>query len=497
MTGERFVLAIDQGTTSSRAMLFDAAGTPRATAQVELPQIFPRPGWVEHDAMRIWQDTLSVCRQALQNASAGPDQIDCIGITNQRETTVVWDRSTGQPIHNAIVWQDRRTSDVCDRLRADGHAGTIQAKTGLVVDPYFSATKLAWILEKDDVVRDRAGKGELAFGTIDSWLIWCLTGGRVHAIDATNASRTMLFNIHDQDWDPDLLALFGVPRTVLPEVVDSSGLIGETDADLFGAAIPITGVAGDQQAATFGQAAFEPGMIKSTYGTGCFVLYNTGDQAVTSRNRLLTTVAWRFGGQVTYALEGSIFIAGAAVQWLRDGLGLVETAAESEALARGVENAGGVYLVPAFTGLGAPYWDAEARGAILGLTRDSGIGEIVRAALEAVCYQTRDLMQAISADGAAPAVSLRVDGGMVANDWVMQFLADILGLTVERPVVHETTALGAAYLAGLETGFYKGLSEIASHWQRDRSFAPAMAPDQRDGLYAGWQDAVARVRTSA
>ncbi len=493
MTDSRRVLAIDQGTTSSRAILFDRAGSPHAAAQAELPQIFPRPGWVEHDAERIWQDTIEVCRAVVDQA--GAEQIDSIGITNQRETTVVWDRATGRPIHNAIVWQDRRTAAFCQNLKTEGQEPEIQQKTGLLLDPYFSASKLAWLLDTVEGARAAAARGDLAFGTIDCWLLWRLTGGRVHATDVTNAARTQLFDIHDQRWDDDLLARFGVPRSLLPEVRDCSGRFGETDPALFGRAIPITGIAGDQQAATFGQAAFEPGMIKSTYGTGCFALLNTGDVAVKSGNRLLTTIAWRIGGRTTYALEGSIFVAGAAVQWLRDGLKLIGEARETEPLAAGIEDSGGVYLVPAFTGLGAPYWDAEARGAIVGLTRASGIAEIARAALEAVAYQTRDLMGAMAADGVQPSVALRVDGGLVANDWAMQFLADMLDLPVERPVVAETTALGAAYLAGLATGFYGGLDEIARNWQRDRRWTPAMAAGRREALYDGWRQAVDRVLT--
>ena len=491
MSGPRLVLAIDQGTTSSRAMLFDQSGTPCGSAQVELPQIYPRSGWVEHDAERIWSDVVKVCREVC--ARVGAEAIEAIGITNQRETTVVWDRASGRPIANAIVWQDRRTADICERLRAQGHGERIQGSTGLLLDPYFSATKVAWLLDNIDGARARAKRGELAFGTIDSFLLWRLTGGKVHATDASNAARTMLFDIHRQDWDDDLLALFDIPRSMLPEVRDCSAAFGQSVAEILGRPIPITGMAGDQQAASFGQAAFEPGTIKSTYGTGCFMLLNTGDRPVLSKRRLLSTVAWRLDGKVTYALEGSIFIAGAAVQWLRDGLKLIAAAGESEALARMVSDTGGVYLVPAFTGLGAPYWDAEARGAIVGLTRSTGISEIVRAALEAVCYQTRDLLAAMEGDGAGKPRSLRVDGGLSVNDWVMQFLADILSLEVERPKVTETTALGAAYLAGLHTGYYGSMAEIAKQWQRDRLFRPDMATADRDRLYGGWRQAVGRV----
>ena len=494
MSRDRRILAIDQGTTSSRAILFDADGTPGGTAQAELPQIFPEPGWVEHDAERIWRDVLDVARRAV--ATVGVGAIEAVGITNQRETTVLWERRTGRPLANAIVWQDRRTAPLCETLKAEGFGPKVPARTGLLIDPYFSATKLAWLLDHVEGARARARKGELAFGTIDSFLLWRLTGGRVHATDASNAARTMLFDIHRQAWDRELLDRLDIPAALLPEVRDCSGDFGLTDPALFGAALPIRGMAGDQQAASFGQAAFAPGTIKSTYGTGCFVLLNTGAQAITSENRLLATVAWRLGGQVTYALEGSIFVAGAAVQWLRDGLKLIADAGETEALARSIDDTGGVYLVPAFTGLGAPYWDAEARGAILGLTRASGIREIARAALEAVCYQTRDLIGAMAADGVGRPKALRVDGGLTVNDWVLQFLADILELPVERPRVTETTALGAAYLAGLATGFYGSLDTIAGQWQRDKLFQPAMPAERRAALYDGWQKAVARVRSA-
>ena len=504
MKSRRFILALDQGTTSSRAILFDDQGVPRATAQQELPQIFPSPGLVEHDAMQIWDDTLATARAALKKAGVGPEQVAGIGITNQRETTVIWHRDSGTPIHNAIVWQDRRTAPQCDRLceefRLTGDDRLIQARTGLIVDPYFSATKIAWLLNHVDGARDLADAGALAFGTIDSWLLWNLTNGRVHATDATNASRTMLFDIHRQCWDRELCALFDIPMNLLPEVHDSAADFGRTDKTLFGAPIAIAGMAGDQQAALVGQACFRPGMIKSTYGTGCFVMLNTGDRAVTSQNRMLTTVAYRLNGQTTYALEGSIFVAGAALQWLRDGVGLIDAAPDSEALANSVPSTGGVIMVPAFTGLGAPYWDAGARGAILGLSRDSGIAEIVRAGLEAVCYQTRDLLIAMQRDGAAADLSLdilRVDGGMVGNNWLMQFLADILDVQVDRPVVAETTALGAAYLAGLQLGFYPSTKAVETQWRREARFTPKMAPAHRDELYSAWLAAVARVRTTA
>jgi len=488
----KYILAIDQGTTSTRAVLYDFEGAAVTSAQRELPQIFPADGWVEHDPEEIWAATLEVCAAVIGHAEGGAADIAALGITNQRETTVVWDRATGQPIHNAIVWQDRRTASVCDGLR--DQAIEIAAKTGLVVDPYFSGTKIAWILDNVEGARARAELGELAFGTIDTFLLWRLTNGQVHATDATNASRTMLFDIHAQAWDDDLLAWLTVPPSVLPDVRDSAGAFGETDPQVFGAAIPITGVAGDQQAGLVGQACFQPGMIKSTYGTGCFAMLNTGAKAVMSANKLLTTVAYRLNGEVTYALEGSIFIAGAAVQWLRDGLKVIDNAADSETHARAIATTGGVYMVPAFTGLGAPYWDPEARGAIIGLTRDSGVSEIVRAALESVCFQTRDLFEAMAADGVRPA-AVRVDGGMAANDWVMQFLADVMDVAIERPRDTETTVLGAAYLAGLGAGIFNSTDEIAKKWRKADSFAPDMAATQRAALYEGWQEAVRRVRS--
>jgi glycerol kinase len=493
------ILAIDQGTTSSRAIVFDQAGQPVASAQCEFEQHYPKEGWVEHDPETIWQGTLAVCREALDRAGQGAAAIAAIGITNQRETVVLWERASGRPVHRAIVWQDRRTADRCARLVADGHEAVVGARTGLVIDPYFSATKLAWLLDEVPGTRAAAERGDLAFGTIDSFLLWRLTSGKVHATDASNASRTMLYDIHRQDWDDDLLRLLDIPRAVLPEVVDSSGLLGTTQANLFGAPLPIAGMAGDQQAATVGQACIRPGMIKSTYGTGCFALLNTGDTPVASRNRLLTTIAWRIGGKTTYALEGSIFVAGAAVQWLRDGLKLISHAHETEPLAAGIFDTGGVYLVPAFVGLGAPIWDPHARGTIVGLTRNTGIAEIVRATLEAVGYQTRDLMLAMhadlpdGADGQREA-ALRVDGGMVANSWVCQFLADILDVPVERPAVTETTALGAAYLAGLAVGLYPSLESLADVWRCERRFEPKMAATERHRLYAGWLDAVRRSR---
>jgi glycerol kinase len=486
-------LSIDQGTTSSRAIVFTTAGKALATAQKEFAQHYPHDGWVEHDPEDIWSSTLAVCRQACAGDGVDPAAIAAIGITNQRETTMVWDRATGKPLYRAIVWQDRRTAEHCDTLRAAGHEDLITRKTGLLLDPYFSATKIAWILDNVDGARHKAERGELAFGTVDSFLLWRLTGGRVHATDATNASRTLLFDIHAQSWDDELLGIFRVPRSVLPEVRDCAAPFGECDAALLGRAIPITGIAGDQHAAAVGQACFSPGMIKSTYGTGCFVVVNTGERAVPSRNRLLTTVCYRLEGKVTYALEGSIFVAGAAVQWLRDGIGLIRSASETEALASSLSDNRGVYLVPAFTGLGAPHWDARARGGLFGITRDTGVAEITRATLESVCYQTQDLLRAVADEGATELTALRVDGGMVGNNWLMQFLADIVDLRVDRPVVTETTALGAAYLAGVQTGVFDSLDDVTAHWQVDRSFESAMSATERERLLAGWEQAVSRV----
>jgi glycerol kinase len=484
-----YILAIDQGTTSTRALLFDAAGRPLASHAVPLRQIFPANGWVEHDASEIWQAALACCRAVLNGVSAG--QVAAIGITNQRETSVIWDRRTGVPLHNAIVWQDRRTAARCAALRKAGKAPMIARKTGLLPDPYFSATKLEWLLKNVKGLKGR----DVAFGTIDSWLIWNLTRGRVHATDETNASRTMLWNLRTRDWDGELLKLFRIPRAVLPEVRESSGDFGAADPLLLGAAIPILGVAGDQQAACVGQACFTPGDVKSTYGTGCFALVNTGSAVPRSRSRLLVTALAR----KQYAIEGSIFIAGAVVQWLRDELKILDSAADSEMLAKQARPAEGVYLVPAFTGLGAPYWDPDARGAIVGLTRDAGRAEIARAALDAVCYQTRDLLEAMRKDVAAAGLrrltSLKVDGGMVANDWFCQRLADLTGLAVDRPRVTETTALGAAYLAGLGAGLFHNEKDIATHWALDRRFKPALKPKERDRLYAGWQQAVQRMRS--
>lgn len=489
------LLAIDQGTTSSRAIIFNEQSDIVGDAQQEFKQIFPADGWVEHDPEEIWETTLSVCRKALENASIAATDITSIGITNQRETTIVWEKSTGKPIFNAIVWQDRRTAEYCGELKARNLDEMFQEKTGLLIDPYFSATKLRWILNEVPGARDKASKGELLFGTVDTFLLWRLTGGQVHKTDATNACRTLMFNIHQQCWDKELLKILDIPENMLPEVEDCAADFGVTEASLLGAEIPIGGVAGDQQAALIGQACFQPGMAKSTYGTGCFLILNTGEQALKSENRLLTTVGYRLKGKVTYAMEGSIFIAGAAIQWIRDGLQLVQHAHETESLAEETGAHHGVYLVPAFTGLGAPYWDPTARGAIFGLTRDTGIAEVVTAGLQSVCYQTADLVKAMKADGASESGTLRVDGGMVVNNWVVQFLADILGAPVDRPVITETTALGAAYLAGLQAGVYGSLDDIAKLWKCDRHFDPQMSDAHRKSLYEGWLDAVHRVRS--
>jgi glycerol kinase len=494
MAGQH-ILAIDQGTTSTRAIVFDATGRPLASVQKELPQIFPQAGWVEHDPEEIWSATVEVCRGALAKARLDAQALAGIGITNQRETTVVWDRATGKAVHNAIVWQDRRTADFCADLKRAGHEEAVAAKTGLLLDPYFAGTKLHWILDNVKGARAQAGKGALAAGTIESFLLWRLTGGKTHASDATNASRTLLLDIHKGAWDDELLRLFGVPSSLLPEVVDCSGELGVTTADFVGSPVPILGMAGDQQAAIVGQACVKPGMVKATYGTGCFALLNTGDKPVRSRHRLLSTIAYQLNGKRTYALEGSIFIAGAAVQWLRDGLRLIERSSEIEALAKHARPDHGVYLVPAFVGLGAPYWDPDARGAILGLTRDSGPNEVAAATLDSVCYQTRDLAEAMRGDG-ADFTELRVDGGMVVNDMLMQRLADTVGAPVERPTVTETTALGAAFLAGLAAGLWPSIDALASTWTLDRAFQPVEEATARDRRYAGWQDAVRRVRTT-
>ncbi|HLA02107.1 MAG TPA: glycerol kinase GlpK, partial [Aestuariivirga sp.] len=475
-----FILAIDQGTTSSRAIVFDTKLRPKASAQKEFKQYFPNSGWVEHDPEEIWKSVLATCKSAIAKAKTSPKNIRAIGITNQRETTVVWDRKTGKAIHKAIVWQDRRTAEICAGLKVQGHEDLFRERTGLLLDPYFSGTKVSWILDHVKGARERAERGELCFGTIDSFLIWRLTGGKAHVTDATNASRTLLYNIHNGAWDGELLNILRVPRVMLPEVKDCAADFGVCDAKLLGAAIPISGVAGDQQAATIGQACFEPGMMKSTYGTGCFALLNTGSKAVVSNNRLLTTVAYQLDGKRTYALEGAIFIAGAAVQWLRDGLKVVKNAADTGALAKLADKNQSVYLVPAFVGLGAPYWNAEVRGALFGLTRATTNKELARAALEAVCYQTNDLLKAMKKDwGTTGETILRVDGGMTASDFTMQFLADILGAPVDRPVVLETTALGAAYLAGLHAGLLPSPEIFAKTWKRQKRFVPKMDAETR------------------
>ena len=473
-----FILALDQGTTSSRAMVFDHAGAVRAMAQREFTQIFPQPGWVEHNPMEIWDTQLAVAREALATAKLTARDIAAIGITNQRETTVVWDRKTGMPIHNAIVWQDRRTADHCEALKAEGHGADITRRTGLVLDAYFSATKIRWLLDNVANARQFANAGRLAFGTIDTWLAWKLTGGAAHITDVSNASRTLLYNVHDGAWDDILVERFEVLRNLLPKVVRSNDIVGETARGVFDAPITIAGIAGDQQAALFGQGCIEPGLAKNTYGTGCFLLLNTGREPVASRNNLLTTVAWQREGQLTYALEGSVFIGGAVVQWLRDGLGIIKSASEVEALAASVPDNGGVYFVPAFAGLGSPHWDPHARGNISGLTRGSTAGHIARAALESIAYQSADVLDAMQADSGIAISELRVDGGAARNDYLMQFQADILGVPVVRPRVTETTALGAAYLAGLAVGYWKNAAEIDAQWQAERRFAPTMARDE-------------------
>ena len=486
----RYILAIDQGTTSTRSIVFDDRAQSVASAQTEFAQHYPRSGWVEHDPEDIWRDTLATMRDAIGKAGLRASDIAAIGITNQRETAVVWDRATGKAVHNAIVWQDRRGAPLCARLKEQGHEPLVRRKTGLLLDPYFSASKLAWLFDEEDGLRARAEAGELAFGTIDSFLLWRLTGGRVHATDATNASRTLLFDIHAQDWDDALLALFGVPRAILPEVRDNAGLFGETDADLLGAAIPIAGMAGDQQAAVVGQACFDPGSAKSTYGTGCFLLLNTGKAAITSEHRLLTTIAYRLDGTPTYALEGSIFVAGAAVKWLRDGLGLITHASQTDDMATRTQDNGGVYMVPAFVGLGAPHWQPEARGLITGLTLGTTAAHVARAALEAVAYQTHDLAEAMAQDGAGELTALRVDGGMAANDWLCQFLADLLDIPVERPAMLETTALGAACLAGIGIGLWDGPEAVAALDRRIDRFEPQEGSGDRRALLEGWRKAL-------
>jgi len=490
----RFLLAIDQGTSSSRTVIYDQGARAVASAQQEFPQIYPHAGWVEHDPEAIWDSVTSVTRSALQKASLEAVDIAAIGITNQRETTLVWDRESGQCVYNAIVWQDRRTAAHCRAMKNQGLEQRMTEKTGLRLDPYFSASKIAWILDNVEGTRQRAEKGQLAFGTIDSFLLWRLTGGKVHATDVTNASRTLLFNIHTQQWDDELLGMFSIPAALLPEVRDCVADFGVATAECLGGAIPVRGIAGDQQAALIGQAGFRPGMTKSTYGTGCFVVANTGETALHSNNQLLTTIAMRLDGKITYAIEGSVFVAGSAMQWLRDEMGIIEAAPETENVARRTGVVEDVVVVPAFAGLGAPYWDPDARGAILGLTRGSTSDDIVTATLQSVAFQTRDLIDAMAEDGIRPSV-IRVDGGMVANDWFLQFLADILGLPVERPKNVESTVLGAAFLAGYGAGILKSPRDIEALWQCDAVFEPAMSTDLRDKLLAGWDDAVARIRT--
>jgi glycerol kinase len=486
-----YILAIDQGTTSSRAIVFDGDIRPKASAQLEFEQHFPQSGWVEHDPADIWVTTIETCSGALARANLTARDISAIGITNQRETTLVWDKVTGEPVHNAIVWQDRRTANICENLRAAGHADLVKSRTGLLLDPYFSGTKIKWILDNVEGARARAEAGELLFGTVDSYLIWKLTGGKVHATDATNAARTLIYDIHAGAWCADICALLGIPMSMLPEVKDCAADFGETDAGIFGVAIPIRGVAGDQQAATIGQACFTPGMLKSTYGTGCFALLNTGETPVASQNRLLTTIAYQLDGKPTYALEGAIFIAGAVVQWLRDGLGIIRDAAETEPLAKTADEGQELILVPAFTGLGAPYWNPNARGAVFGLSRNSGPAEMSKAALESVGFQTRDLLEAMHADFEFGGDTvLRVDGGMTASSWAMQFLADVLGAEVDRPVVAESTAKGAAWLAGMQIGVYPGMEEFAASWEKDRQFAPQRDDAWRERRYAGWKKAI-------
>lgn len=488
---KKYILSIDQGTTSSRAILFNKDGEIVSVAQQEFKQYFPKPGWVEHDPQEIWSSVLAVIAQVMSYTNTLPEEIAAIGITNQRETTVVWDKHTGMPIYNAIVWQSRQTADICDELRAQGYDEMVREKTGLLIDAYFSGTKVKWILDNVEGAREKAESGDLLFGTMDTWLIWKMSGGEVHVTDYTNASRTLMYNIFDLKWDDDLLEMLGVPKAMLPDVKPSSHIYGQTVGyHFFGQQVPIAGVAGDQQAALFGQACYEKGMAKNTYGTGCFMLMNTGKQAVRSKHGLLTTIAWGVDGKVEYALEGSIFVAGSAIQWLRDGMRMLKTAAESEKLATKVASTDGVYVVPAFVGLGTPYWDSEARGAVFGLTRGSEKEHLVRATLESLAYQTKDVLQAMTADSGIDLKALRVDGGAVKNDFLMQFQSDILGVPVERPVVNETTALGAAYLAGLAVGFWQDTAEIAAQWQVDSRFAVHMQEEERAQLYRGWQKAI-------
>jgi len=487
---ETFILALDQGTTSSRAILFDQSGSIRASAQKEFRQFYPQPGWVEHDPMEIWSSQAGVAAEAVTKAGINGKSLAAIGITNQRETTIVWDRGSGKPIYNAIVWQDRRTASFCDQLRADGHEQEIQQKTGLVVDAYFSGTKVKWILDNVEGARAKAERGELAFGTVDSWLVWNLTRGELHITDVSNASRTMLFNIHTMEWDDDLLTLFDIPKSIVPEVRESSEVYGQSKTTIFATKVPIAGIAGDQQAALFGQQCIKPGMVKNTYGTGCFMLMNIGDKPIPSKNNLLTTVAWKINGKTQYALEGSIFIAGAVVQWLRDELGIIRTSGEIETLAASVPDSGGVYLVPAFAGLGAPYWNPYARGTMVGITRGTSAAHIARAAQDAIAFQTLDVLSAMNADCGIDIQELRVDGGATVNDTLMQFQSNILQVPVARPKVTETTALGAAYLAGLAVGYWKDIAEISDQWQVERVFKPKMEAQKVKSITKDWKRAV-------
>jgi glycerol kinase len=491
---KQFILALDQGTTSSRAIVFDHEGRSVATAQQEIRQILPAPGVVEHDAEEIWSSQLAVARQALERASLNAEQVAAIGVANQRETTILWDRETGRPVANAIVWQSRISAPLCERLNCEGLAELFRGKTGLVIDAYFSATKIAHLLETVDGLRSRAEAGHILFGTVDTWLLWRLSGGKLHLTDFSNASRTLLFNIHTLDWDDELLSLLKIPRVMLPDVRETSEVYGATEPELFGGPIALAAVAGDQQAATFGQACFRPGEAKNTYGTGCFLLLNTGSRPIESRHRLLATIGWRIGGETTYCLEGSVFVAGAAVQWLRDGLALIKTSSDVEQLAATVPDTGGVYLVPAFVGLGAPHWDARARGAILGITRGTTAGHIARAALDAMAYQSRDLVETMQNETGSRLTELKVDGGASVNDALMQFQADQLGIHVKRPAILETTALGAAYLAGLAVGYWSDAAEIERHWSLSREFVPAMPAEQRESLYRGWTKAISRAK---
>ncbi|RED55967.1 glycerol kinase GlpK [Cohnella lupini] len=488
---QTYILAIDQGTTSSRAIVFDRQGRIVGTAQQEIKQYFPKPGWVEHDANEIWETVSGVIADSLSQARILPEQIEAIGITNQRETAVVWDRHTSQPIHNAIVWQSRQTQDICEELKRQGHEERFREKTGLLIDPYFSGTKIKWLLAHVEGAREKAENGDVLFGTIDSWLVWKLTGGKVHVTDYSNASRTLMYNIHELAWDEELLGILDIPASMLPEVRSSSEVYGRTDKhQFFGIEVPIAGIAGDQQAALFGQACFDKGMAKNTYGTGCFMLMNTGDELVRSEHGLLTTIAWGIGGRVEYALEGSVFVAGSAMQWLRDGLRMLKQTADSEMYATRVSSSDGVYVVPAFVGMGTPYWDSEMRGAVFGLTRGTTKEHFIRATLESLAYQSKDVLDVMALDSGLPIKGLRVDGGAVSNDFLMQFQSDLLGAEVERPVVNETTALGAAYLAGLAVGYWADKQEIADGWELERTFRPMMPEEERDRKYAGWKKAV-------